>query len=114
MSAPTGSAAKYHDRATNAYFRPNTEPTTVYVSEKDFWIGLSEFLHLRSRVRSFWNPSVYLRALLTSVDSSAMASGRHSVVFLPAVNYDLFFVDEQELPPERLPGVWNIKLMWWD
>jgi len=85
-------------------------PTTVYGSEKDFRIGLSEFLHGHSRVGSLWNPSNYLRTVFTTVDVSEIDDGGHSVAFSPVVSYDLFFVLEQELPPEGRPWLWKIEL----
>jgi esterase/lipase superfamily enzyme len=85
-------------------------PTTVYVSLPDGWIGLSEFLHRQSRVGSFWNHSVYLHPLLTTVDLSAVEGSGHSVVFSPAVTHDLYFVFERELPPDQRPWLWKTEL----
>ena len=82
-------------------------PTTIYVSTPDAWIGLSEFIHRQARVGSFWDHSVYLQTLLTTVDLSAVDGSGHSVVFSPGVIYDLYFVLERELPPEQRPWLWK-------
>jgi hypothetical protein len=87
-------------------------PTTIYVSDPDVWIGFSEFLHRNPRVGSFWSHSVYLQALVTTVDLSAVRDtfAGHSVVFSSAVLYDLYFVFERELPPEQRPWLWRTEL----
>lgn len=50
------------------------------------------------------------RKTLTSMDVSEIDWGGHSVPFSPAVSYDLFFVLEEELPPEKRPWLWKIEL----
>jgi esterase/lipase superfamily enzyme len=85
-------------------------PTTIYVSAPDAWIGLSELIHQHARVGSFWDHSIYLQTLLTTVDLSAVEGAGHSVVFSPGVTFDLYFVLERELPPEQRPWLWKTEL----
>ena len=88
-------------------------PTTIYVTDPDFWIGLSELLHRHLRVGGFWSRSVYLRPLITTIDVTAVDNTftGHSVAFAsPHVLLDLYLLLERELPPEQRPWLWKIDL----